>query len=1144
MALEVKDFGGEQGSGDYDSAPHKVKPHSWVNLENMRVLTTDAGEVGNVESIGSNVLINNPNLPAGTNVIIGNAVDAIKTRIIFFVWNSLGNHAIFCYDINAEIIYICFFNSQVITGFNFDKDHLIHTARVENNCVYWSDDGLNEPRRFNIDAAIKMNQPSYVTSFAPYSNPVDEAVISWARRPPALPWTPTKKWNQAILTNFIANEAFTFCSYYQFRDYEISVLGFQSTLANYNNVTDVVNYVNLQLPFPEQIDQDVIRVFLVARYLNSGVFFVIRTWDTSIPADAAAIAAHNAGATQLSYDFYNNATGIALDPTFAVKPFDSIPITCRGFEIAKNRSFMANDLMGYTSPLTTSLILALVNGNTTQVTGRWYLFRFQNVYQGITTVMTVYLLDISNLPIGYPLGYYVATTGSFPPVPSTIDWSILVFHGVDLFTVMSSYFTLGVNNILQFTSQGVTAVVTNAPVGPGSVGQNVFKSDSFYQAAITFYDNYQRKCGVVTNDTLLTRMPDRTFADFNSLIYIDWSLDNTNAALEIMQGAYYYSIDITLCLRTRFFQQAQSRSLVTGQQPVNYVTKDTSGNYVFTTVAYDPQAVGIAIDISCLNTFSQGYVFSQGDLVKLYISNQPASIYTLIITGQSGQYIICQLQNIGNLNNTLGYLFEIYTPYVREATEPYYEVAQVFPIVNPGTSNPSYSVTNGVISGDVTILKRTNAAGDYYVESMSPNDKVYKMWNTNAGRPNFIDKIGQQLLTNSISFSNTLISGAQTNGLSTFDALDTQDVYLDCAPIRKLQLTSKVANELGTVMLAICEKETASLYLGEAQLLASAADADITQSTSVIGTINVLKGSFGTRRPESVVEFRGNVFFQSDPNGKVVQYSDSGLFPISNYKMTVYWKLFWDLYNSLTLAQIEALGSRPFVFGGVDPHNWELLFSVPTLSLISPHGYLPDYPEMIYPFNIWDAQAKTIVYKLSADPNFWQGAFNKTAEGWAYINNLLFSFKSGNIYQENDTETCGNFYGTQYQSRIMFCLNQIPNKPKLYENIVTDANMRPTLTYFRTEPTLVPTEQYDLWEQASDLADFSYKVKEGELYAVILRNKLIPTQSGYLTTGLLTAEKMRALVLKCMVVFSPTTTPTELRYITVGYDQSRGHNVD
>ncbi len=104
--------------------------------------------------------------------------------------------------------------------------------------------------------------------------------------------------------------------------------------------------------------------------------------------------------------------------------------------------------------------------------------------------------------------------------------------------------------------------------------------------------------------------------------------------------------------------------------------------------------------------------------------------------------------------------------------------------------------------------------------------------------------------------------------------------------------------------------------------------------------------------------------------------------------------------------------------------------------------------------------------------------------------------------------------------------------------------MRPSLVYFRTEPTLTETEEYDLWEQASDLVDFSFKVKEGQLYSPILRNKLVPTAYGLNLTGLLTAEKIRALTLKILIEFSATGYPVELRFIDLEYDVSRGHRLE
>jgi hypothetical protein len=428
------------------------------------------------------------------------------------------------------------------------------------------------------------------------------------------------------------------------------------------------------------------------------------------------------------------------------------------------------------------------------------------------------------------------------------------------------------------------------------------------------------------------------------------------------------------------------------------------------------------------------------------------------------------------------------------------------------------------------------SANKYLIEAMSPNVTYWKNWFTNAGRIQEKVRVGQQLKDTSVKWSNTFIPGTITNGLSTFDALDEKILQGELGPLRKLQITSKVNNELGAVMLGICEKETASMYLGEAQLVGSAANAFIAQSTNVIGTVNILKGSFGTINPESVVAFRGNAYWFDALNGKYIQYSLNGLFPISNYKMTRFWKLFSEQYLSMTSAQIEALGSRPFVFSTVDPHHWELLVTVPKLLVNPPKGYLPDppYTDYIYPFDIWDGQAKTLVYKINAEPNFWQGSYSFAPEGFISVSNRLYSFKFGQLYQHNNTDTYCNFYGMQYKTRLMFVCNQQSERPKVYNNATVEANMLPSLMYFLSEAP---------YQQVTNIQDFDWQNKEGVLYCQLYRNALTPSAVGLLANALIAGEKMRTYALRILIEFSVTTFPVELRYISIGYQLSLGHSI-
>jgi hypothetical protein len=563
-----------------------------------------------------------------------------------------------------------------------------------------------------------------------------------------------------------------------------------------------------------------------------------------------------------------------------------------------------------------------------------------------------------------------------------------------------------------------------------------------------------------------------------------------------------------------------------------YVTRNDDGTYVYTATTYNADRYAVGVDISSLVNIGMGYVFTDGDIMKLFFASNPPADTEVSIIGQDGKWLLVQVKDFGTLGASVKPLFEIYTPYKPSLSEAYYEVGQIYPVLNPTTSSRNYSTVGGVLNGDIFILTRGVTGSEYFTENMSPNDKFWRNWYTDIGWPNFLDKIGQQLKTNSISWSNVYIQGTKSNGLSTFDALDEKSLPLECGPLRKLQLTSKINNEQGVVMLGVCEDETASMYLGETQLLDTTGNAFVAQSTGVIGTINILKGSFGTINPESVIEFRGNCYWIDMGNGKVIQYSANGLFPISNYKMTRYWKLFSDQFMSMTQQEIEDLGNRPFIFTTVDPHHWELLISVPKLLSVSPKGTLPDYPFIDYPFDIWDGKSKTHKFKLDAEPNHWQAPMKFCSEGFITIQNKLFSFKNGQLYQHNSITSQCEFYGVQERAKIMCLSNSLPQVPKSYNNMTVQANMKPVFTYLYNDYP---------YQQSSDLIADDYKDREGVFYSPIYRNKLIPTATGYNINGLLTGEKMRAESLKIMLEFDVSEKQLEFRFLDIGFSISSGH---
>jgi hypothetical protein len=1139
MLYEKKYYG--NGSGNFDDADFVLQPNQWVNLQNARVGSTDNGVIGTVESVGSNVLLS-PIEPSVTNVMIGAAEDPANFRFIYFLKDLHGPYdKIVAYDTRSNTFYNVLFSAQVVGGLNFSKYSYIHSARAINGMLYWTD-YLNQPRRLNINAGINLNHPGTFPDVEPYADPLNAEVITIIRKPPVYPITLNKKFDAAIEGNRIKDNAFRFTYFYTYRDGERSTIAPHSLIANYNYADDTYNEIDLEIPIEEKPDQDVEIVTVVVIYVETNNAFVVRTWNKENPGEAAEIAAHVAGTTSLSYDFANDIVGEAIDAAHLAKPYDTVPLLSETLENGTNRIFLGRNLLGYDTPITNGLTAEIVSQGSA-IQGNWWGIRidygeldpFMGCVAGLTVTWYFAYFPIA-IDGSHPAGFYDLTADPLfytdgSTLPGTINISNYTWIGTnpsgDVYTYIGNYDGGKIPFII--CSKAFLDATAADPVetagGGVSTNVNVLKSDSPYRLGVIFYDQYLRQCGVVSGP--LIRTPDRDYDDPLLNYGIQWSLNIGAQPGEIPDWAYYYSIVSTNSLRTSYFLQSRAGDIV-------YATKDSSGNYVFTSTTYADTNVGIALKLDLLVGNGMGYSYQAGDIVKIYLDGV-ATIYSLGVTDQSGEWLVAELADLGSLASATA-LFEIYTPRPQTAAELYYEVGVFYPILDPGTLARRYHTTSGFLPGDVYLLTRGTSPSDYVTENMSPSNTYWQRWFTNAGRVQIKESIGQQFKQTSIKWSNTFIPGTITNGLSTFDALDEKILPGELGPLRKLQITSKVNNELGAVMLGICEQETASMYLGEQQLVGSAANAFIAQASDVIGTVNVLKGTYGTLNPESVVEFKGNVYWVDVQNGKVVQYSLNGLYPISNYKMTRFWKQFCDTIGSMSAQDIEALGSRPFIFSAVDPHHWELLITVPTTLAAPPMGYLPDppYTSYVYPFDIWDGQGKTLVYKINAEPNYWIGSYSQTPEGWVTLENKLYSFKYGQLYLHNSTDSYCNFYDVQYASRVMGVCNQEPERIKVYDNACLEANMLPSLTYFMC---LSP------YMQVSNLRDFDYDIKEGVYYSQIYRNVLTPTATGLQPNGLVTGEKLRTYAFRFMLEFAVTTFPVELRFVNFGYQLSLGHSI-
>jgi hypothetical protein len=229
--------------------------------------------------------------------------------------------------------------------------------------------------------------------------------------------------------------------------------------------------------------------------------------------------------------------------------------------------------------------------------------------------------------------------------------------------------------------------------------------------------------------------------------------------------------------------------------------------------------------------------------------------------------------------------------------------------------------------------------------------------------------------------------------------------------------------------------------------------------------------------------------------------------------------LFSNKFASLTKAEIEALGSNPFIIGGFDPYHKEVLFTIPSTET-PPKGYLEDF-NVVYPYDIYDGQGKTLVYKNPTD--MWFGSMSFQAEQFVKMGNDLYSFKDGALYIHNQNTT--TFYGVPFKSQLMFSAN--PGAIHTFYSLGLESNKIPSWVHFRTE---------DPYTQSSDLVTTDFRVKEGVIGAALLRDRLSPNATGDYNKKEVTGDRLigKALLIMLEYEFQTDTSKLQLRIIDVG----------
>jgi len=973
--IEKKSFTGGL-STDRDGA--YLQPNQYLNALNIRVTSNEEGSEGVLTNIKGNTEVTFT-LPSGTNTCIGSFEDAENHRVFYFLHNSNDEHLIMCYFHKENVIRKVFENNDFGSSanpLNFSTSNLITGVGMNDDLLFFTD-GETEPKRINVERGLKKHDSSYtqLKTYDVFENygvnngaNFSDSVITIARPAPIFPPTTNRLKDTSVKTNNISDMAFHFAFRYVYADGEVSGLSPDSKVSRIPNPDTATseqlsNVIEVKLPTLGIVNVDVVAIEVFVRIDGGQDYFLFETIDDysvignygDDPSDAAPILR-----------FTNDGVKTPISASDAVLSANTVPVKAKSLECARQRVFLGNVTKGLNNlnesgiKLNSSVIpLELLAAGS--LTADWIVIQVNtlDLTQGLPSIVTTY--ERYYIVNGSTIDgvYRVNADGNPPTITEAIKNEFTGVNALDSSangnwqapaaststatgntTVSQLILSLRIasaNNALvqksyfqltkgggQSTSTSVTGF-TSATAVTISENTKLWKSSGQYKFGIVFKDKFGRNGRLIDFPDSVS-IPERDALFSRIVKQIRWTLPSSNQHLYIPDWAHAFSVVRTRELTRSFFLNLQAKKIYYAPNLTATLT-DSDRTFSQGTSQF------LAVDLSSIHEATLGYNYSEGDLLRVHAGNFEA---TYQIVHQSGNFIYASLPEtpaVAVLSvNGHHYNIEIFTPRLLNEEEPFFEIGECFSITNPGASNRSFGSTTGIIKGDIVIKQRGFGTQNNYNLEFQSADISKNTWIQTSNKGYASTRFQQVHKPHAIIFSENRLVGTLLNGLSTFNALDEKNIPSESGAIQKLILTSKVES-LGNNMLAIGTNETASIYLGESQLQGGGGSAVVAIQTGVIGSVQILRGSYGTLHPESVVSQNNKVYWLDVLNGTCVQYDVNGLMPIGDRGIGSFFRERCDLIVTQ---------NKTGCHGGFDANENEYILTIPEVSDVE-QEYFNDY---------------------------------------------------------------------------------------------------------------------------------------------------------------------------------------------------------
>jgi hypothetical protein len=657
--------------------------------------------------------------------------------------------------------------------------------------------------------------------------------------------------------------------------------------------------------------------------------------------------------------------------------------------------------------------------------------------------------------------------------------------------------------------------------GVSGFSNSPFANASQYKIGFAFFDEYLRTRGVEISADFET-------GEFTYPIYPSITLTRTGT---MPIWARYYQVMITKNLTKDFTYEGYASNYYweiknASNSDVRYIKDEYRGDILY-----------LVLDISGMIQAGYSYVYQEGDRINLNIttSNATKVIKNMKITGQSSNLIYIEYSKdegfessaygntstagtptIGDTVDIWRMFFEIYSPRSIEDVQLFYETGTLRSIEDFNSLGDTVTIdVSSATRLDGDTVFHNVAVKSYSITTVDTGDNLHEQtldtdtnvlirkvngttrnsdWDRNIGKvlPEY-DGQSRQRSNSKIKYGGKYIQGTNINPISSFSFIQEAEVPYENGAITSLKRASKVESD-GDVMLAICERETATLYIGEAVLTGTTGDGFVSTTQSVIGTVRNLKGGFGTSNKRSVVAYQGNVYWWDGNKKKVIRYGRDGMTPISDYFMKSYF-----------------LGKSGDCLGFYDPYynSYHIKFDSDNYST----AFSEARDRWISHYDITAASAETRGDKF-----------------------LLLDTLSSNLrYSESLIDSAySTIFGVSKDAYITYTMNT--QLPEIMKNVKLYSDMN---IYDYNQPNNVKADLFrmDITNengQATQLIESNYLAEDNVLFAHVLRD-------SNSTEGIIDGGYVVGSLTDIKITLRNNEIQTRLNNVIVETDLSTGH---